>query len=183
MLFFHRDNSPCGRMISAPTMLNEVRWLKNSIPERYICAQRPGGVHRGGRLEIEVETEITASGTIDFTVSAAPMPLSLVTFLCGHKKVTRLPKAEWYMLGADIILFAGASCHPEHSDSKWQSYNKANTESKDLLAPIPPSANVLPRSFDSPPLTLRFAQDDMRAADCRALGSPPLGELAKIFDF
>ena len=52
-----------------------------SIFERLTAAQRPGGVLRGGRLEIGVSGSDTDRSRIDFTVSASPESASLLPFL------------------------------------------------------------------------------------------------------
>ena len=81
-----------GPLVYPPPHLRDCyakSYIRNPTTERYIDAQRPEGVHRGGRLKVGVTIYGTAAVTIDFAVSASPVPTSLVTFLFGDKKVTR----------------------------------------------------------------------------------------------
>ena len=76
----------------------KVKWFDfatlNSVNQRVFTGNRlesifrrgPGGGLGGGRLKVGVEVLDTEAVTKGFAVSASPQPLSLVRFLCGHKK-------------------------------------------------------------------------------------------------
>ena len=79
--------SPLDQSLASALRM-EFHTFPNPIFELLTAAQRPGGVLRGGRLEIGAGRNDPDRSGIDFAVSASPEPV-LSYLSCRHKKDTR----------------------------------------------------------------------------------------------
>ena len=95
----HQCTSPgAGRKtgsnrIASHQKVQKLYTVKHRSHSRFLpsCRRGPGGGSGGGRLKVGVEKPVSICSNERLCGQRLPRPLSLVTFLCGHKKVTRSP--------------------------------------------------------------------------------------------